>query len=338
MILDKWLVGAISLCTLAGCSSSSDQAKTSGSPGTPSTSNTFDYVNQAVSLDSDLVIPSGKTVRVGSGVVFTASPNVKIQVEGTLIVEGTVASPSRFLGVETDAAPSNYWHGIEIESGGKIDFTYADVEGAEYGIHAMPGSTYKVDYGTFGTSFKPAVLESDGTFDHSTFHATIPSTVSLAEAVTIDDPNGTMTILDASPKVTNSLFEGSAVLTDMVRVGGNSVPVFDHDHFKGAHCAFHVFGATNNAPKVTNSIIENMSYGTMAFTSGMTFENSNFLNNTYDVGFCLGATASSGPNLTSDYFLKAKPTDPMADSTCFQYAKITSTLTAPVAGAGPVGL
>jgi hypothetical protein len=330
MTSDKCLISALGLVLLSGCSSGGGD-----SGGTNAKS--FDYTDQVVRLDSDLVIPSGKTVRVGPGVTFQAAANVKIQVEGTLDVEATASSPSRFMGDSSDGGSHpNSWHGIEIESGGTLLMTHVEVAGAQYGVHAMPGSAYTVDYAVFGTSFKPAVLEADGTFDHTTFHATTPPTIAITVDVTIDDPNGTMTIMNASPKVTNSFFDGSSAVTDMVRIGGASSPVFDHVHLAKAHCAFHNFGANNNSPRVTNSVIEHMAFGAMAFTSKPVFEHSNFLNNANDVGYCYGATADNAPSLDGNYYLSG---DATVDASCFQIGtKATGTVSAPIDGAGPVGL
>jgi len=95
------------------------------------------------------------------------------------------------------------------------------------------------------SSFKAAVVQSDGTFDHTRFHASGDPTFSPVNEVSIDDVNGTLTILDASPTVTNSSFDGSAALVDMIRVGGKASPVFDHVHVIDAHCAFQ-FGAVRS--------------------------------------------------------------------------------------------
>ena len=134
----------------------------------------------------------------------------------------------------------------------------------------------------------------------------------------------------------NSYFEGFSAFTDMVRVGGDAAPLFDHVRLNGAHCAFHNFGSTNNSPRVTNSIIEHMSYGAMAFTSKPIFENCNFENNTDDVGYCYGAVADNAPVLTGNYYLSG---DATVDASCFQIGTAaTGNLTAPVDGAGPVGL
>jgi hypothetical protein len=284
------------------------------------------------SLSADLVIPSGKTFCVGPGVTLTATADITIQVDGVLIVTGTAASPAQFIG---GGQPSS-WNGIVVDSGGSLQATYATIRDAEYAIHTLAGSSFDIDYGDFGTSFKTAVLESSGKIDHSYFRATVPPTIAITTEVTIDDPNGSMTILSASPVVTNSSFIGASPFTDLVRIGGASSPVFDHVSLENAHCGFHDYGATNNSPHVTNSIIQGMSYGVMAYTAKPVFENDVFMGNGTDVGLCSGATTANQPVLTGDYFSSGKP---VIDESCVQIGTAaTSSATATIAGAGPVGL
>jgi hypothetical protein len=293
----------------------------------------FDYEAQTVRLDADLVIPAGTAVRVGPGVTFNAAPNVTIQVQGTLIVTASAASPSSFMG--TAAAP-NSWKGIVVAAGGNLQMQHARVGGATLGVHTLKGSTYDIDYVTFDTSFKGAVLESDGKINHSRFLATVPPTISVAADVTIDDPNGTLTIITASPTVTNSEFIGASMFTDLVRVGGNSAPLFDHDTFKAAHCGFHIFGATTSFTAITNSVIEGMTYGVMAFTTKPNFRNNVFKGNANDAGFCFGATSANKPIFDGNYYASGGA---VFDASCVQAGTTaTNTATAAIPGAGPVGL
>ena len=313
----------------AGGNSMGAGGSTMGAGGTGG----FDYNAQTVRLDADLVIPAGKTVRVGPGVTFNAAPNVTIQVQGTLFVAGSAASPSSFMGT---AAGPNSWKGIVVAAGGNLQMQHARVGGATLGIHALKGSAYDIDYVTFDTSFKGAVLESDGKINHSRFLATVPPTISVAADVTIDDPNGTLTIIAASPTVTNSEFIGASMFTDLVRVGGNSAPVFDHDAFKAAHCGFHVFGATTSFTTITNSVIEGMTYGVMAFTTKPTFKNNVFKGNANDAGFCFGATSANKPIFDGNYYASGAA---VFDASCVQAGTTsTNTARAEIPGAGPVGL
>jgi hypothetical protein len=296
------------------------------------TTQACDTTMTSASLSADLTIPSGETFCIGAGVTLTATANITIQVEGTLVVEGTAASPAVFTG----GTNPSFWHGIVVASGGNLQATHATIRGANYAIHAMPGSMFDVDYADLGTSFKTAVLESSGKIDHTYFRASIPPSIAITTAVTIDDPNGSVTILSASPVVTNSMLIGASPFTDLVRIGGASSPVFDHVSLESAHCGFHDNGATNNAPKVTNSIIKGMSYGVMAYTAAPVFENTVFQSNSTDVGECDGATTANQPVLTGDYFASGKPA---FDTGCTQIGTTaTNDATATIPGVGPVGL
>jgi hypothetical protein len=293
----------------------------------------FDYENEMVALDADLVIASGQTLRVGPGVTFTAkSANVKVQVDGTLLAEGTAAAPVRFVG---GGAPRS-WHGLVIGKGGYAALTHVQIGGATYGIHALPGSDFKVDLSDLGTSFKAAVVESNGTFDRTKFHASGDPTFSPVNEVSIDDVNGTLTILDASPKVTNSKFDGSAALVDMIRIGGNSSPVFDHLYISDAHCAFHANGGNNTRPRITNTVMERLGYGIMAYATKPVLENNVFRGNGFDVGFCFDATSANAAELKNNFYQSGSAG---IDPSCFQIGVDEPAPAATAnAAAGPVGL
>lgn len=326
MKTESTLVALFALVLAAGCSSSE------GSPSADPEVTAFSYENENVSLDADLVVPEGEVGRIGPGVTLTATTDVAIRVEGTLIIAGTKDAPARLVGAGT----VDSWQGVVVEAGGKIDFEHVEMREAKYGIHTLPGSSFRVDYANISGGFKAAIVESDGTFDHSFFAGAPPTSISFAAEVSIDDPNGTMTILAASPTITNSIFEGASAFTDMVRIGGESKPVFDHVLLRKAHCGFHNFGASNNSPVVKNSIFEDLSYGVMAFSTKPVFENNVFRRNQNDVGFCLGATADNAPVLEGNYYESGSPA---IDPGCFQIGTAeTSAATAPIAGAGPAGL
>lgn len=298
----------------------------------PANPSGFDYADQAVMLTQTLTIDAGKIVRVGPGTTFTASAGVKVQINGTLIVAGSAASPVKFLG----AGMPRSWDGIVIASGGVLQLMHAEIGGATYGILAEAGSMYTVDYAEIGTSFKVAVLSADGSFDHTKFHASGDDTFSPVNEVSIDDVNGSLTILDASPTVSNSSFDHSSSVVDMIRIGGNGSPVFDHVSITSAHCGIHTNGGVNNAPTIKNSVLDGMSYGIMAYRSKAKFEHCNFTNNASDVGFCFDATADNAPTLTDNYYSSGSPS---YDATCYEIGTPDSM---PSAAAhddvGPVGL
>ncbi len=303
-----------------------------GGAGTMIAPGDFDYAGENVMLTETLTIPAGETISVGPGTTFTASVGVKVQVNGTLVVAGSADSKVKFLGAGTPRS----WEGIVIGSGGVLQLTHAEIGGATYGIYAEAGSSYTVDYAEIGTSFKVAVLYADGSFDHTKFHASGDDTFSPVNEVSVDDVNGSLTIIDASPTVSNSSFDNSSPLVDMIRIGGNSSPVFDHILVKGAHCGFHTNGGVNTVPVIRNSVLEGMSYGIMAYTSKATFESCNFMGNSADIGFCFDATADNTPTLRNNFYSSGSAS---LDPTCFD---ITAADPMPAAAAhtdaGPQGL
>lgn len=289
----------------------------------------FDYPAGEVAVTTDLVIAAGKTARVGPGTKFKLTgADVKVQVLGELVVRGTIESPAIF-GV--GGTPKS-WHGIVIEKGGKLTLEHAQISGANYGLFAMPGSEFSVDSSVIDTSFKAAVVQSNGSFTRTRFVATVPDSVSLASEVSVDDPNGALTIIDASPTITDCRFDGASSLTDLVRIGGMSSPTFDHVYLHDAHCAFHTFGGTNTSARITNALIENFAYGFMAYTTKPIVENSVFMNNSADFGICLGATADNAPGLKSNFYSSGEVS---LDPSCFNIGIAdASPANAVVAGAG----
>jgi hypothetical protein len=292
----------------------------------------FDYNGEDVMLTETLVVPAGETINVGPGTTFTASMGVKVQVLGTLVVAGSADSKVEFLGAGTPRS----WEGIEIGSGGRLELTHASIGGANLGIHAMAGSSYAVSYTEIGTSFKVAALFADGTFDHCKLHASGDDTFSPVNEVSVADVNGTMTIIDASPVITHTSFDNSSPLVDMIRVGGNGSPVFDHVSVVGAHCGFHTNGGVNNQPVIKNSVLMGMSYGIMAYASKARFENNNFMGNSADVGFCFDATAENAVELVGNFYSTGMAS---LDPTCFEITTAdASPAAAAHADAGPMGL
>jgi hypothetical protein len=323
------LVALSSVGGIAGCSGSDDGGQT---PPPTETKPLFNYENVEVRLDADLVVPAGHRGRIGPGAVLIADADIQIRVEGVLDVEGSAESPSRFTGSGTASS----WYGILVAAGGRLTLKHAELKEARYGVHALAGSSYEMDYADISGGFKAAVLESDGTIDHSHFAGAPPTSIAVTLEVSIDDPNGTMTIMNASPTVKNSSFDGASAYTDMVRIGGQASPTFDHVQMQNAHCGFHTFGGVNTSPRITNSVFQNLSYGIMAFQTKPSFESCVFQNNTNDVGLCLGAAADNAPVLSGNYYASGSPA---IDAGCFAIGtNDPNPAASPIEGAGPVGL
>jgi hypothetical protein len=292
----------------------------------------FNFLREEVSLTQNRLVAAGETLRIGPGTTLTAAKGVTLRVEGTLLVEGTEQEPVRFVGAGTPRS----WEGIVLAEGSSAQLQYVEIAGATYGIYALPGSTFSVDRADIATSFKCAVIQSDGSFSNTAFHASGDPTFSLSGAAPITDVNGTLTIVDASPTVTNSSFDLGAPLVDMVRVRGASSPTFDHCSFTDAHCGVHTEDVANGGTHITNSTFRNMPFGLMAFNTAPQLEGNVFTGNGSDIGVCLGATVDTAPVLSGNYYEGGTP---RFDASCTQ---VSTTDAAPAAvpnpTAGPVGL
>lgn len=140
-------------------------------------------------------------------------------------------------------------------------------------------------------------------FDHTRFHASGDSAAALSTDASIDDVNGALTIIDASPTVRNSTFDHSGALVNMVQVGGeNSHPTFDHVEITEGHCGIHVYGRPETPPVITNSIFDGLPYGVMAFATKVEIRDSVFRNNDTDIGFCYEASEQDAPSLDNNYY------------------------------------
>jgi hypothetical protein len=333
MTLKNLRVLAAFACVLWGCPGSSESARSDDAGGAGPDGGLVDprdlpcdYEQQTVELTENLVIAAGDTVHVCPGVTFRAATDVQITVLGALFADGTSEAPVRFLGT---AEEPRSWHGLVIESGGDLKLSHAKIGGAIYGTYAMPGSSFDVDASELGTSFKVANVQADGTFTNTKFRASAPPNVAITDAVSVDDPNGTVTIMDASPSFSNCRFDGISAYTDLVRVGGESSPTFDRVYLHAAHCGFHTFGGTNTSIHVTNAIFEKLAYGVMAYTTKPIIEDSVFIKNLNDVGICTGATEDNTPVLENNHYEKGEPT---IDASCF---RIGTTDPSPAATANP---
>jgi hypothetical protein len=311
--------------------SPNDAGKVEGDAAPPVTPQAYDYMMQEVALTTDLVIPKGKTLRVGPGVKFSAKSKIKVDVQGTLVVEGSASAATSFMG---DGQPES-WQGIVVASGGSLTLTHVQIGNAQYGLHALPGSSFAVDHALFDTSFKGAVLQANGTIAHAVFKAELLFPA-VTDEVAIDDPNGYLTIIDASPTITNSRFDGSGGLNDMVRIGGMASPTFDHCFVNNSHCGFHTNGGSNTSARITNTIFENLSYGVMAYSTKPIIESSVFRRNSNDVGMCSGATPANTPVLTSNFYEGGAV---KLDASCDKIGtKDSSAASSANASAGPSGL
>ncbi|MFA0813404.1 FlgD immunoglobulin-like domain containing protein [Microbulbifer epialgicus] len=106
----------------------------------------YDAVTLFGSIAEDTVLPAddylvlqslkvepGITLSIEAGANLSSAPDLKLQVAGTLLVQGTVESRVDFAPLSIQTTPGE-WYGIEVVAGGSVDLNYARVEGAEYGL------------------------------------------------------------------------------------------------------------------------------------------------------------------------------------------------------------
>ncbi|MEW5251351.1 right-handed parallel beta-helix repeat-containing protein [Microbulbifer sp. 2201CG32-9] len=103
------------------------------------------------SIDEDTVLPAGRhlllensvvepgvTLTLEAGASLLAGPDLKLQVTGTLVAQGTADSEVVFAPL-SGTTTAGQWYGIEVIAGGSVDFNYARVEGARFGLEFNGG-------------------------------------------------------------------------------------------------------------------------------------------------------------------------------------------------------
>jgi len=105
-------------------------------PGTqhatsPATDETWSAADSPHVITTSLAIPAGRTLTIAPCAVVQLQFSVGVTVEGTLIAEGTAATPIRFEGAATDA-----WGAIETRAGAVVRLAHVTVDGGGGGREA----------------------------------------------------------------------------------------------------------------------------------------------------------------------------------------------------------
>jgi len=95
-------------------------------------------------LLNNVTVPAEATLRVHAGVEVRANRFTRIDVLGTLIVEGNADFPVRFTANATPG-DAGYWQGIRAENAVEVSITGAVVEMAEAALTVFGGSARVVD-------------------------------------------------------------------------------------------------------------------------------------------------------------------------------------------------
>jgi hypothetical protein len=255
----------------------------------------------AISVNATMTIAAGKTVAICAGSTLTLASSVSIDVQGTLLVQGTATSPVKFVGI--GQTPGS-WGGFILNAGGNLMATFTEVHGAGYAIDARAGSTFQIDHILMDNSQQLLQLATTGTLSHGILHGA-----------------GAVFVSGGSPKLVDTVVsQGEYNGVDMIIVSGASAaPVFDHLEVADSHCAFHFnqgAGAT-----ISNSFIHHNAYGLMVGGSlNNQIVHNNFEDEAINIGSCAG-TASA--QVTGNYFVGSP-----FDGSC-QSLTASGTVTAP---------
>jgi len=96
-------------------------------------SGTWSVDNNPYQLVGDVTVPPGSTLTIEAGVNIEAMGEYRINVEGTIVAEGTITSAIHFY--SADESP---WTGIRLDSTEEGNsFSYCTIEHAEYGINTL---------------------------------------------------------------------------------------------------------------------------------------------------------------------------------------------------------
>jgi hypothetical protein len=277
-----------------------------GSGGTAVGGGSGESLCGAVQLSATKTIAVGATLTVCSGATVTLTGAASIAVAGTLVINGTEASPVRFKGIQTS---DGSWPGVVVQSGGTLTGAFFEIHGAALGIDAQDGSSFQIAHVLIDTTSQALNLASSGSLSHGVLHGLGDGQIS--PAILVDS---------ASPHIVDTLVnQGAYGAEDLIVVNGSSAaPVFDHVEVSDSHCAFHVNDGSGLT--ISNSYLHHNAYGIMPTGStGTVILHTNFEDNLINVGSC--DTTATG-QLTADYFQRQP-----IDESCLQF-QLTNVVTA----------
>ena len=242
-----------------------------GAGGSDAPVDAYDYAMEQVSLSADLVIAKGQTLRVGPGTTFNAGNGVKVRVEGTLDRRRHRRGRGALHRRGRARAALVARHRDRERRAARAD-ACRDWRRPPTASMRWSGSSYVVDFAEIGTSFKAAVLEANGSFDHTRFHASGDPTFSPVNEVSIEDVNGTLDhprrlADDQQLDLRRQRRAGRHDPRRRQRLAGVRPPPSQGCPLRDPRQRRH-----NNTPVIKNSIFENMAYGLMVYATKPTIE------------------------------------------------------------------
>ncbi len=249
----------------------------------------------------DVNVPAGSTLTVQGGSLLKFGSNVKLTVEGALVLDGAQG----MVRVLSNGAP---WGGIDVQ--GSLTANVFELRDATECITGREASSIQLTSGFIACS----------------------RAFTLANGATLDKVRvlgGSTNILSGGPlTMRDSLidFRHPTVSPDCLLVTGGSVEM-DYSQVTGCHCPFHV-GAGDLV--VTNSILDGAAYPVMIANSTARFSRNNFQAtqaHLQDIGGNISA------DISDNYFEGGAPVLDTEDTTQFRGAgQFAAT---PFAQAGP---
>jgi hypothetical protein len=101
--------------------------------------------------NADIVINSGVTVTIGSGVTFLMDEGDGITVNGTMAINGTSANPVSLTSILANPSDGD-WAGISVGSNSTLNIDHASILYAYEAVNAINAQTLSVEYSTVGNS------------------------------------------------------------------------------------------------------------------------------------------------------------------------------------------
>jgi hypothetical protein len=324
-----------SLVSSVGCFSGggSNPDTDAGTPDTgPVTEAGTETWSDGKTLDSDVVIPEGATVTIAPGATITASANILIHVEGSLVCASASGTHATLTGTA--------WQGIQVAVHGAVTLDGLDVTNATTALDVSGDGKNTYDHGTI-TKASPFVVATGANLSTTGSKVVKASGISrISGALTASyldydandhgtivtiDPTAALSIEDST--IHNSGPMGKTSAPDQLTDNGAATFHVAYTDISGAHCGFHFDQASVfDIDHITVHDVTNGAdlWGTTA-TGTRSIKSSNWesLVENFDENNTNGVIAVDGCYTTGTNKLKDAQ------------VQITNQASGPIAGAGP---
>jgi hypothetical protein len=259
-VLCASVLASLAACTVGDSTGDDDTTPVVGEvSGTISANQTW---SGTVTVISDVTIAPGATVTVDAGTQLLAKQGTTVRVQGTLMVNGTVAAPVT-MNPTTDATA---WAGLVVDGGGAATIMYA--HGAKVATlmycHANAAACV-LDHVTFSDMNK--ALQTEGTA------SILNSNLSKVQNGGVTSNNGDLTIRDSKLLTSTGdvIIQNGGAMTIEYSEIGEATGSYEH-------CDLHVNSATTL--HINHSNVRAAVYGMMiGGTNGAVMQYNNFVEN-----------------------------------------------------------